>query len=775
MLSNADGVATPPIYPAAFGAYRQFVLYKQVPQPDGKIKKIPISPITLQAFDSSTNWQDDPAQWTDGPNATALAQMLGHPYGVGFLFTEQDPFFFVDIDGALIDGAWSESSQELLRLFAGCAVEVSVSNTGLHIFGTGEWPTERRCDAVDKSFSLFTERRFVALTGTHLQGDAATVADPAVIARLTAEKLTAVPAAQAIGWTTEPVEGYSHLEDDELLAKAKRSGGAGAVFGGRATFGDLWEPHERILAKAYPPDANSSDPFGRSEADAALAQHLAFWTGRNCERVRRLMQRSGLKRDKWEREDYLIRTIQGACDRQVEVYKGPDKRREEQLAANIAIGEDVPGDPTADLMGLEEMLSTLVFIGDQHAIGHRKAKRVRRKTAAADEYAASRHTFVDPDTRQEKSTPAFKAWISHPKRLTVDGVTWRPGYPDLCRPAEGHGLAFNTWRGLQPMEAPNDWRTRVQPWVDHVGWLCMRPEIAADFMRWLAHIVQRPAQLPHTCYLHVTPTTGIGRNWMGGVLCRVLRGYVAAGVDLGKILDGKFNGRLSEKLLAIVDEVREGGNRNEQVVRAEKLKSTITEEHRHIDHKFGVQCVEQNCARWLMFSQHLDALPFENNDRRVVVVNNPTERQSGEYYERLYALWHDELFIASVREYLATLDLSGYSPSAPAPMTDAKRLALEVMASEVDYAVQEFARTWPADVAARSQILGYVGSNVSDGHLHHALLRAGLSTLPTRVRLNTGVRSRVVVLRGDRMAWGLVPANELAGICMEAEVRFKLD
>lgn len=760
MLSNADGVAAPLIYPAAFGAYRQFILHRN---------KMPISPITLEPFTAGGNWQSDPSQWVDGPSAMQLAALTG--LGVGFLFTPHDPFFFVDIDKCAEPGKWSDLALGVLDMFPGCAVEVSSSGTGLHIFGTDPTPPEHGCKNTALGLEFYTQGRFVALTGTHASGDADTHVDcSAFVAKYMTPRAAQ---ADAIGWTTEPVEGYSHLEDDELIAKAMRSGGAGAVFGGRATFGDLWEPHERILAKAYP--SSSDAAYDASSADAALAQHLAFWTGRNCERVRRLMQLSGLKRDKWEREDYLIRTIQGACDRQVEVYKGPDKRREEQLAANIAIGEDVPGDPTADLMGLEEMLSTLVFIGDQHAIGHRAAKRVRRKTAAADEYAASRHTFVDPDTRQEKSTPAFKAWISHPKRLTVDGVTWRPGYPDLCRPAEGHGLAFNTWRGLQPMEAPKDWRTRVQPWVDHVGWLCMRPEIAADFMRWVAHIVQRPAQLPHTCYLHVTPTTGIGRNWMGGVLCRVLRGYVAAGVDLGKILDGKFNGRLSEKLLAIVDEVREGGNRNEQVVRAEKLKSTITEEHRHIDHKFGVQCVEQNCARWLMFSQHLDALPFENNDRRVVVVNNPTERQSGEYYERLYALWHDELFIASVREYLATLDLSGYSPSAPAPMTDAKRLALEVMASEVDYAVQEFARTWPADVAARSQILDYVGSNVSDGHLHHALLRAGLSTLPTRVRLNTGVRSRVVVLRGDRMAWGLVPANELANMCMEAEVRFKLN
>jgi len=56
----------------------------------------------------------------------------------------------------------------------------------------------------------------------------------------------------------------------------------------------------------------------------------------------------------------------------------------------------------------------------------------------------------------------------------------------------------------------------------------------------------------------IATTHGIGRNWLSSVLARVLRGHVACSVDLGAILESDFNGALSQKLLAVVDEAHEG-------------------------------------------------------------------------------------------------------------------------------------------------------------------------------------------------------------------------
>ena len=122
---------------------------------------------------------------------------------------------------------------------------------------------------------------------------------------------------------------------------------------------------------------------------------------------------------------------------------------------------------------------------------------------------------------------------------------------------------------------------------------------------------------------------------MASVIVRALRGHVAAGVSLPELLDGGFTGRLSKKLLAIVDEAKEGSG-NLRYQRAEKMKRLITEAHRYINPKYGVDSVEKNCCRWLMFSNHRDAIPFDNKDRRIVVIENPTIRRPSEHYEETF-------------------------------------------------------------------------------------------------------------------------------------------
>jgi len=261
-------------------------------------------------------------------------------------------------------------------------------------------------------------------------------------------------------------------------------------------------------------------------------------------------------------------------------------------------------------------------------------------------------------------------------------------------------------------------------------------------------MVQRPGELPHTCYLMVTETTGTGRNWLAGVLARVLQGYVAPCVQIGPILDGKFNGALSEKLLATVDEVREGAGAT-FYSRGEALKQLVTQEYREINHKYGLQSLEINCCRWLFFSNHKDALPFDNKDRRVNVVANPTERQSPEYYASLYQLMKTPEFIASVFEFLRTYSLVGFNAGEPAPMNDAKREALDAMLPGLDRAVAEFKARWPGNFAAVSDIKRAVieetGETPKHAALQHALRRNGI--------VQTGRRFPVGIVRESIVCW----------------------
>lgn len=306
----------------AMTQYRQFLAYRLVPDPKraGKTQKKPVSVHTGQTCDHT-----DPANWCSFDEALAYVE-AGHADGVGFEFTESDPFWFVDIDNAFQGGQWSPLSQSLFNLLAGAALEVSSGRKGAHIIGSGPVP-DHACKNTALGLEFYTSGRFAALTFLHCGGSAAWRNDAAV-RRIVDDFFPPGPASTGLAeWTDEPVPEWNGYEDDnELLQHAYKSRSAASAFGNRATFADLFEGREDALAAAYPDDSGTR-PYDASSADAGLALHLMRLTGKDCGRTHRLMQLSALKRDKWDRPDYLTRTILNAKARCTDVHqrKAPAK------------------------------------------------------------------------------------------------------------------------------------------------------------------------------------------------------------------------------------------------------------------------------------------------------------------------------------------------------------------------------------------------------------------------------------------------------------------
>lgn len=312
----------------ALAAWPQFVAWRLEWNAEReKWDKIPYSPIHGRRA-SSTN----PADWgtyEQAANFVAAQNMAG----AGFVFTARDPFFFLDVDKALINGQWSQLAQELCARFAGAAVEISQSGTGLHIIGQYGAPFDHKSRNIPLGLELYTQERFVALTGSSAQGDASTRHDAALPAFVQQyfNPAGADGAARA-EWTTEPDPEWSGPDDDmALVEKALASGSntAASAFGGssdKVSFAALWTADSATLAAKWP---GTSNPYDASSADQALANQLAFWTGRDCGRMERLMWQSGLAREKWgDRPDYLETTILKAAQLVRTVYKGGSTARE---------------------------------------------------------------------------------------------------------------------------------------------------------------------------------------------------------------------------------------------------------------------------------------------------------------------------------------------------------------------------------------------------------------------------------------------------------------
>lgn len=347
------------------------------------------------------------------------------------------------------------------------------------------------------------------------------------------------------------------------------------------------------------------------------------------------------------------------------------KKEQRQRSQTIGEGIDVP---MPQLMTLQEMREQLVFISDGSRVALRGSPHTVlpfgefRKHAGASKTAQGKRMVLTADV-----------WAEDDARITVHTVTFRPGGAEFDVNPDGVS-SLNLW---VPRSRPLS-DADVEPFLEHVAYLVPDTRERVRFLDWLAHLEQRPGELPHTHYLMITPQTGIGRNWLASLLARVFPGECRLGFDLAGMLNSGFNGPLSRRTLVVVDELKAADSGYSAANHAQQLKAMLTTEVRTINPKFGRVHHEHNVARFLMFSQHDDALPLEKYDRRVIVIDNPTERRSPAYYADLYAKLDDPDFIAGVAQYLVRRDIAGFNPSEPAPVSEAKQRAIRATMSDVE-------------------------------------------------------------------------------------------
>lgn len=363
----------------------------------------------------------DAATWSD--YTTAVTYATEHGLGVGFAFTAEDPFFFVDIDDCYSPATrWSPIAVELCQRLSGAFMEASVSGTGLHIIGMGKRP-EGYMVKSPIGFDVYEWGRWVALTGNSAQGDASF--DHSVeINRIVTSYMRPKETVTAAEWSAGPVPEWSgYSDDEELIAAARRSKSVAGTFAGKATFDDLWSCNAEALAVSYPHDA-TPDTFDHSAADAALCQHLAFWTGKDCERIDRLFRLSALFRDKWnDRQQYREDTINGAVSRCKSVHQRP------QVPAALATASVVPAAPSVTVHPrYASIVSGQGVYGDgkdtQNAATFMQCWYPDNTLVFVKEqpyrYNGQVWELVDEETLKHELTVAM--WASEPKDSTVNSA-----------------------------------------------------------------------------------------------------------------------------------------------------------------------------------------------------------------------------------------------------------------------------------------------------------------------------------------------------------------
>lgn len=285
---NSTQVAIPP----ELVAIDQWLAYRAVPKPNGKINKPPIDANTGRAG-SSTN----PATWSTYELAATRS-----PVGAAFVLTHDDPYFALDIDECVDPetGAITPEAQAIVDRFS-IYWEISYSKTGLRGIGRGVIPKD---GCKKPNLEVYDHARLVVMTGRTLPGHETI--------RNCQRELTAwhnevwpIEPARPVPPPSTPSASNS-LNLDDLLTKA-----FGAKNGDKAR-----RLHEGDIS-GYPESQN--DPGFSSEADLALAGYYCFWT-QDDGLVAEAMRSSKLYRKKLDRQDYLDRTIQRVRTNQTARY-----------------------------------------------------------------------------------------------------------------------------------------------------------------------------------------------------------------------------------------------------------------------------------------------------------------------------------------------------------------------------------------------------------------------------------------------------------------------
>ncbi|MCM1987779.1 phage/plasmid primase, P4 family [Methanococcoides seepicolus] len=263
----------------------QWVLWKSEDTGGKKLSKIPYAANDYRA--STTN----PDTWSSFKTATSKLKQSDDEYsGIGFVFSESDPFIGFDWDNVR-DSTTGEFDPEILKEIRSLDsyAEISQSGEGAHVIAKGKVPGSKNRRGVRE---IYDHSRFFVFTGEHLEGT------PIAINEATTNNVLSIYSKiDSSSMDVEVAENYEpRLTDIDIIEKCKNADN-------RNLFDSLYSGNWQAVGR-----------YGsHSEADLALCNLIAAHT-RDPQQIDRLFSGSGLNRDKWSRKDYKEQTIAKALE-----------------------------------------------------------------------------------------------------------------------------------------------------------------------------------------------------------------------------------------------------------------------------------------------------------------------------------------------------------------------------------------------------------------------------------------------------------------------------
>jgi len=291
--------------PEALKDRKQWCMWKLELSDKGKLTKIPYNPANYKA--SST----DSDTWASFEEVKAAYRSEQNNFaGVGFFFNND--FTGNDFDHCLAEGSIQSDRLKVSdKLVMDCLNKLS-SYTGISQSGTGLHTISKPGMSADMvrhktgDFEMYSSGRFFVMTGNVPPSAPTTIREnPDALAEV-----------------------YHAIFDKQDVAKNEPS----SVVSVDASGADYAAADNEVVVRICKSKqvekfmklfrGDTSGYLSESEADAALAAIIGFYNNKNFAQTLRMISQSKLWDEKWQREDYQQRTINGAFAKLTKTYGG---------------------------------------------------------------------------------------------------------------------------------------------------------------------------------------------------------------------------------------------------------------------------------------------------------------------------------------------------------------------------------------------------------------------------------------------------------------------
>jgi len=611
-------------------------------------------------------------------------------YTLGWWVTKEAGYWFLDADSVLREGGeLSPEASWFFQALPGAFCEWSSSGKGLHWLGRGLVPPHSSTPAVAKAVGLefYTDGRGIAFGLTDKATGSADVDHTAAIGVVAGHWFKPLEVVQH-GSGPRP-EWRGPTDDAELLRRAMASGSVGSLLNGKASFADLWNANAEVLSKTYPPEPGTDELYGASHADAALAMQLAFWTGCDADRIERLMLQSALKRDKWDKSNHATYlrelTITRACSGVSRVLQ--DEERVTQLAVTTTddaransdawqqrilqadevelrneVVAAIAADRSIDMLDRERLAGLLKtrFADFLINLSIGQCRKMVRSEKVVEELAdvgvpqfATEHVYIGQGdiffhvpTATPMTRTTFQATFNRTMKAKANGdredaakwclerwnmqTVYDAMYLPGAEPIFHHD--FRQYANLYsessiPMTSPYtaEGIKGIHTFARHLELFCgCRPEVYGGVLAYMAFNVQNPGKkIRYAPVFKGIP--GDGKSLLLEVLRAAMgaRNVSSAGPSI-VMNSGGFTDWAHGACVIGMEELWMQGKGRYAIANA--IKENVTNSRVTINRKGKGQLPVVNVSNFICFTNHGDAIPLEDEDRRWWIIFSPYER-----------------------------------------------------------------------------------------------------------------------------------------------------